>query len=56
MPHALDADQQICQVLHFLRFTPQQDYFEAIVSIQMCMEGRYDDAVMCVLEVGELFR
>lgn len=56
MTHALGADEAVAKALHVSRFSAQEDDFEAVFAVEVCVEGGDDQIVVLVLDAGELIR
>jgi hypothetical protein len=52
MLHALDADEQIGQLLNLLRFAFHHDNFKTSVVVEVSMNGGNDFTVVLMLYVG----
>jgi len=56
MLHAFSADKTVCKLLHILRGPTKYDHFEAILVVEVGMQGRNNYFMVFVLEIGELLR
>jgi hypothetical protein len=54
--HAFCADELVSKRLNVSRFSPQHHDFQAVVMVEMSVDGGNDDLVMGVLQIGQLFR
>ena len=56
MLHALRTDEPVCQFLDIPRLAAKYYYFQAILVVEMRMQGGNDDCVILVLKIGKLLR
>jgi len=56
MLHPFCADEPVCQFLDIPRLAAKYYYFQAILVVEMRMQGGNDDCVILVLKIGKLLR
>jgi hypothetical protein len=56
MLYSLCADEALRQLLYFSRLAAEHHYLQTVFMIEVRMQGRNDDCVTLVLEIGKLLR
>jgi len=56
MLHSFCADKAVGELLNVFRLAAKYDHLQAVLMIEVGMQGGNDDRVGLVLEIGEFFR